>query len=326
MAKYDRPVRAAVLHAHGETPAVEDFDLPARESGQALVEVLAAPLNPVDLAIAAGTFHGGGPKPPYVVGREGVGRVLEGDGLEQGARVYFDSPVAPVGSMAERTVIRETGAIEVPDGADDALAGCFGIAGLAAWLPLEWRAQLEAGEKVLVLGASGPVGQIAVQAARLLGAGRIVAAARSPAGLARAGELGAHEAVRIEAVDDLYEALRLAAGDGGFDVIVDPLWGEPAAAATRAAADGARLVQVGQSAGAEATIASRDVRGKKMSILGHTNGAAPYEVRAAAYRRMVEHALAGELECDLERLPLEQAGEAWARQREHPHRKLVLTP
>ena len=318
-------MRAAVLHAHGETPQLDEFDEPAREGGQALIEVTAAPLNPVDLALASGTFYGGKPPLPSVVGREGVGRVLEGDMLPAGARVYFDSPVPPHGTFAERVVVREQTAVELPDGADDALAACFGIAGLAAWLALEWRAQLRRGETVLVLGASGPVGQLAVQAAGLLGAGRVVAAARSVDGLERARQLGADETVQIGAAEDLAGAFRAAAG-GGVDVVVDPLWGEPAAAATEAANEGARHVQIGQSAGASSMIASRVVRGKMLSILGHTNFGAPPEVKAAAYRRMVEHALAGELTVDFERIRLAQVADAWALQREYPHRKLVLVP
>jgi len=318
-------VRAAVLHSRGEAPAVEDFEEPARAAGQALVDVRAAAINPVDLAIAAGTFHGGGPEPPYVVGREGVGRVLESDVLSEGTHVYFDSLVAPFGSFADRALVREEGVTELPDGADDALSVCFGVAGLAAWLPLEWKARLQAGETVLVLGASGPVGQIAVQVARVLGAARVIAAARSSEGLERARELGAHETVQIGAVNDLAEAFRRAGG-GGVDVIVDPLWGEPAAAAIDAANPGARLVQIGQSAGAESTIKSASVRGKAMSILGHVNFATPQEVKRAAFLRMAALGTAGDLTVGLERVPLDDVADAWRRQGEHPGRKLVLIP
>lgn len=318
-------MRAAVVEELGRTPSIRELDDPSREEGQALVEVTAASLNPVDLAIAAGRFYAFVPPVPSVPGREGVGRVIEADGLAEGTPVYFDSPVSPYGSFAERTLIAEGSAIELPAGIDDALAASLGIAGLAAWLALEWRAGLREGETVLVLGASGAVGQLAVQAARLLGAGRVVAAARSPEGLTRAGELGAEEAVRIGEADDLAEAFRIAGG-GGVDVIVDPLWGEPAEAAVAAANHGARLVQVGRSAGERATLESRDVRGKMLAILGHANASAPPEVRRAAYRRMLDHALAGELTVDLETLPLDEVAQAWRRQAESPNRKLVLVP
>lgn len=312
-------MRAAVLREYGAAPQPEDFEDPQPAGGQVVVEVLAAGLNPVDLSISSGTFYAGAPDLPYVVGREGVGRD------PAGRRIYFDGPVAPFGSFAERALIDEASAIPVPDGVDDGLAVCCGIAGLAAWLALDWRAGLQEGETVLVLGASGVVGQIGVQAARLLGAGRVVAAARSAEGLERASQLGADATVRIGEPDDLAEAFREAAG-GGVDVVVDPLWGEPAAAAIEATNREARVVQIGQSAGARASIASSAVRGRMLSILGHTNFAAGPEAKRAAYSRMLEHASAGELTADVERVPLEDVADAWSRQRSGPHRKLVIVP
>jgi NADPH2:quinone reductase len=312
-------VRAAVLRELGSPPGLDDFDEPSAEAGQAVVEVAAAGINPVDLAIASGKFYGGSPAVPSIVGREGIAA------LPDGGLAYFDGPVPPYGSMAERTVVADESVIPLPEGLDPALAVCFGIAGLAAWLALDWRAELEPGETVLVLGASGPVGQIAVQAARLLGAGRVVAAARSADGLARAQELGADATVRLGEDDDLVEAFR-SATDGGPDVVVDPLWGKPALAAIQAASMRARLVQIGQSAGAEATIPSAAVRGKLLAILGHTNFAAPPEVKRAAFTRMSEHAAVGELTADFERVPLAEVTAAWERQASMPHRKLVLIP
>lgn len=316
---------AAVLRSYGAIPELSHLDEPTRDDGAALVEVTAAALNPVDLTMASGSFHGGVRPLPYVVGQEGIGRIVEGGRLAAGTRVYFDEAVPPCGSLAERAAVREESAIEITHDVDDALAVCFGVAGLAAWLPLEWRARLREGERVLVLGASGPVGQIAVQAARLLGAGRVVAAARSADGLRRARELGADASVQIGAVSDLADALREAAG-GGFDVVIDPLWGEPAVAAAQAMNAGGKLVQIGQSAAAEAMLLSSDVRGKMIEILGHNNRSAPADVRRAAFHRMVEHAAAGELTVDLETLPLDRIAEAWRRQGQSPHRKLVLLP
>jgi NADPH:quinone reductase-like Zn-dependent oxidoreductase len=321
-------VRAAVIERVGEGPALRDVEEPARHGGEALVGVAAAPLNPIDISIAAGRFYGGTPDVPYVPGREGLGRVVEGDGLVAGTRVWFTGGGNGGGSMAERAAVDERAAVPVPEGVDDPLAACLGIAGLAGWLALEWRAELRRGEKVLVLGASGPVGQVAVQAAKLLGAGRVVAAARDPGGLERARELGADAAVSLASGDEpgrLAEAFRDAAG-GDVDVTVDPLWGAPAAAAAHAAAGGGRIVQLGQSASPEATLPSALIRGKLLSILGHTTSAAPREVQASAYRRMAEDAAAGRLTMDHEVLPLEEVAEAWERQAAFPRRKLVLAP
>lgn len=322
-------MRAVLIEEIGSPPVVRNVPEPERGDGHALVEVAAAPLNPIDVSIASGRFYQRPAELPYVAGKEAVGRILEAGTLAPGTRVYITMPggLGGPGSFCERAAAPEDGMVTVPDGVDDPLAACFGIAGLAAWLPLEWRAELREGETVLILGAGGAVGQIAVQAAKLLGAGRVVAAARSEEGRRRARELGADATVALGAAapEEQAESVRRAAG-GGIDVALDPLWGEPAAVAVHAAADRGRIVQVGQSAGPEATLPSAQVRGKSLSILGHTNQSAPREAMAHAYRRMVRHAAAGELTVDLEVVPLEQAPEAWERQASFPRRKLVLRP
>jgi NADPH:quinone reductase-like Zn-dependent oxidoreductase len=312
-------MRAAVLPAHGAVPEAGTFEDPTPAEGQEAVSVLAGGLNPVDIRIAQGNFPADQRDPPYVPGKEGVGT------LDDGTRVYFDPSVPPFGSYAERTLIAAASGFAVPDGLDDGVAVALGIAGLAAWLALEWRGELEDGETVLVLGASGVVGQIAVQAARILGAGRVVAAARSADGLARAEELGADATVRIEEGGDLTAAIREAAG-GGIDLTVDPVWGAPAVAAIGALNRFGRHVQLGQSAGAEATLTSAAIRTKPVSIIGHTNYAADEARRRAAYQRMAEHAAAGEIAVDVERVPLADVADAWRRQGESPNRKLVIVP
>ena len=312
-------MRAAILREYDEPPEPGEFDDPEAGDGQVVVEVKAAGLNPVDLHMASGSFYGGASPLPSVVGKEGVGLDPEG------RLVYFDRPVPPYGAFAERTLVARDSVIALPVEIDPALATCFGVAGLAAWLALDWRAQLREGETVLVLGATGVVGQIAVQAARLLGAGRIVGAGRDPEGLDRARERGADVVVQIGAVDDLAEAFREACGEGP-EVVIDPVWGEPAAAAIEACRPEARLVQLGQAADSHSSIASSAVRGKLLSILGHTNFRAPAEVTRDAYTRMVEHAAAGDLTVDVERVSLEQVADAWERQRSSPHHKLVIVP
>lgn len=323
-------MRAAVVEEVGGTPRPAEAPDPERDEGQALIEVTAAPLNPIDLAIAAGRFYGGVPEVPYVPGMEGVGRVLEAERTTAGTRVRFETPggLGGPGAIAERAVASEERLIELPADADDAVAAALGVAGLAAWLALEHRARLEEGETVLVLGASGAVGQAAVQAARLLGAGRVVAAARSPEGLERVRELGADATVEIgegDGPEELGKRLRDAAG-GGVDVTVDPLWGDLVVAAAHAAADEARIVHVGQSGGPEAGIPSSLVRGKLLTILGHTNLKTPHDVIADAYARMLGHANAGELVMELEELPLDRVADAWRRQADFPGRKLVIRP
>lgn len=291
---------------------VDDYDEP---QGDVVVEVTAAPLNPVDLSIAAGRYYVGPPNTPYVPGVEGVGHTAEG------ARVWFETGAGYLGdgSMAERASVHPDRAVELPDGVGDAVAGCLGVAGIAAWVPLAHRACVEDGETVLILGATGVVGQIGVQAAKLLGAGRVIAAGRNAEKLAK---LDADATVQLPATAD---DLREAAG-GLIDVVLDPLWGEHAATATEAMNANGRLVMLGQAAGQQATLDAGVVRGKALRILGHANAATPPEVKYTAFREMCDHAAAGDLEVEYEEVPLDQVAEAWERQASSPHVKLILVP
>ncbi len=310
-------MRAAVLSEHG-IPRIDEFREPQAGPDQADVQVLAAGLNPIDVAICAGRFYGGSPPLPFIPGREGVGKL-------DGRRVYFDAPILPFGSMAERALIDPQSTYEVPDELSDGVAVALGISGLTAWLALTWRARLEPGEHVLVLAASGVLGQIALQAAKLLGAGRVVAAARSREGLERCLELGADSAVALGDPEDLAAALSDAA-QGRIDVVVDPLFGEPFAAAVNAASFRARLVQLGASASPEATLPSAAIRGKLLVIMGHTYFLAPRELKQEAYRRLSGAAAAGEVRVESEAIPLEQLERGWERLAAGAHRKIVLVP
>ena len=311
-------MRAALIREVGALPQVGDVADPADEA----IEVLAAPINPIDLAVSRGILATGHPDLPYVPGCEAVGRTDDG-------RVVwiFGGSLGRTsqGAIAQRAPVRDAHVIEVPEGADAALAAGLGIAGLAGWLPFAWRAPLTGGETVLVLGATGSVGLVAVQTARLLGAARVVAAGRSAAGLERAAEHGADATVRLDD-GDLVAAFKDAFGGEGPSYVFDPVWGEPAAAAIRAAAPHATIVNLGQSAGATAELASADVRFKSLSILGHTNFAVPVDELAAHYGRLVDHAIAGEIRLEVERVPLDSVADAWRRQAEGAGAKLVVVP
>jgi NADPH2:quinone reductase len=306
-------VRAAVISEVGGAPELVGDH--AEPQGEVVVDVTVAPLNPVDLSIASGRFYAGPPNAPYVPGVEGVGRT--GDG----ARVWFETGAGYVGdgSMAERAAVAPERMVEIPEGISDATAGCLGVAGIGAWVPLANRARVEAGETVLILGATGVVGQIAVQAAKLLGAGRVIAAGRSADKLAK---IDADAHVQLPTTSD---ELREAAG-GLIDVVIDPLWGEHAPTATEAMNVNGRLVMLGQSAGQQATLDAGVVRGKALRILGHANAATPPEMKHAAYRTMCAHAAAGELAVEYEEVPLDRIAEAWERQASSPHVKLILIP
>ena len=312
-------MKAAVLHRHGDPPHCDQFDEPEEGNGQLVAEVAAAGVNHLDLLKASGRFYTGPPPLPSVVGSDGVGR------LADGRRVFFDSTEEPYGAMAERTLVSEEHLLDVAEGVDDGVAAALGNSGLAAWVALEWKAGLEPGETVLVLGATGAVGNVAVQVARILGAGRVVAAARGGERLERARERGADAVVPLDAGDDLPAALRDAT-HGGADVIVDPLWGPPALAAMKSAALGARHVQIGHMAAPALELPALAVRSVLLDLLGFVVFRVPLPVRRAAYRRLTELAARGELEVDLERVRLEDVDQAWERQKDGPDAKLVIVP
>jgi NADPH:quinone reductase-like Zn-dependent oxidoreductase len=319
-------MRAALVSEIGRPPELGEAPEPVRGEGESLLEVLAVPLNPIDVNVAAGRFYGGHPAVPFVPGSECVGRVLEGESHGGGTLVWARGPgmgVSRDGTLTERVAVREDALVALPDGTDPLLAGALGTAGLAGWLPVAFRAPVREGETVLVLGATGTVGLVALQGARILGAGRVVAAGRRPEALERARRLGADAVVSLEE-DDLAGAFREACGGDGPSYVVDPLWGAPAVAAARAAAPRARLVNIGQSAGAEAPFASADVRGKQLEILGYSNFGTPREVMHREYLRVLEHAAAGEVEVEVARFPFERLGEAWRAQAEGAGAKVVV--
>jgi NADPH:quinone reductase-like Zn-dependent oxidoreductase len=318
-------MRAAVVEAVGSPPRPAEVDDPVREDGTALVAVQAAPLNPVEIRVAAGR-HPSAAQPPYVPGLEGSGTVLESSRVAPGTRVRFESIALPgfgtQGTLAERTAVPEDSLAELPDDVDDDLAAAVGVVGITALLALE-RAAPAGGERVLVLGATGAVGQMAVQLAKVMGAARVVGAGRSAERLERVRELGADDVVQLND-GDLTESFEEAAG-GPLDIVIDPLWGEPAMAALRAIATEGRLVNVGQSAGTEVRLPLEIVRNRQGAIHAISSGWTGLAQKAAAYRRVVEHAAAGRLTVDRDVVPLDEVATAWKRQDASPGRKLVIS-
>jgi NADPH2:quinone reductase len=228
------------------------------------------------------------------------------------------------GALAELLAVSEDVVVPLPADYDPVLAGALGIAGVAGWLPIAYRSPVEEGETVLVLGATGTVGLVALQGARILGAGRVVAAGRRPEALERARRVGADAVVSLDE-DDLASAFREACGGDGPTLVVDALWGEPVVAAATAAASGARIVNIGQSAGPSAPLLSADVRGKQLNVLGFSNFGTPREVMNREYLRLLELVRSGEIEVEVETYPFERAAEAWERQADGAGVKVVVT-
>jgi NADPH:quinone reductase len=317
-------MRAAVVGEVGSPPAAAEVEDPVRGEGSALVAVDAAPLNPVEIRVAAGR-HARRAHPPYVPGLEGVGRVLESARVPPGRRVRFEAAALPGfgahGTLAELAAVPEESLVTLPDGADTDLAAAIGVVGITALLALE-RAAPARGERVLVLGATGAVGQVAVQLAKLAGAGRVVAAGRSAERLERVRELGADEVV-VLAGGDVAASFEQAAG-GNPDIVIDPLWGEPAMAALRALAPEGRLVNVGQSAGTDVQLPLETLRSRQGAIHAISSGWTGLERKAAAYGELLEHAVAGRLTVDRDVVPLSDVAAAWQRQDASPGRKIVV--
>jgi NADPH:quinone reductase-like Zn-dependent oxidoreductase len=326
----DSAMAAAVIYQHGVPPEHRQRPIPRRGAGQALVRVTAAPISPLDLLCASGRSYFGPPQLPYVPGVQGVGTIEEAEAFAPGQRVWFscDAGMKPGdGSMATFCIVEETALLALPDGVADDLVAALGLSSIAAWMALTWRGQLQPGEQVLVLGASGAVGQVAVQAAQLLGAGRVIAASRDQAALARALTRGADATVDLtgDDVDDIHRRI-VAACDGPLQLVIDPVWGLPAEAALRALGYEGRLVNIGAASGPTARFDSATVRSRLHNILGYTNNALTHEQKAEALSEILAHAAAGRCTVDREMLPLARAGEAWELQAAFARRKLILTP
>jgi NADPH:quinone reductase-like Zn-dependent oxidoreductase len=317
-------VRAAEIRTPGEPPVVADREPPTPGGGEVLVEVTAAPITPLDLLCASGTSYFGVPATPYVPGVQGVGVV-------DGRAVWFPTSagMAPGdGSMRGAAAVPEADLVELPEGVDPVELAALGLSAVAAHMALTWRGGLAAGEQVIVLGAGGVVGQAAVQLARAAGARRVVAAARSQDAQARAEQAGADAVVALDTDDVTELCSRFAAAcDGPVDLVLDPLFGAPVAAAARSLGVGGRLVHLGGSAGETTPLDSSTLRGKSLSLLGYTNNALTREQRAGAVATVAAHVARGELTVAHEVVPLDDAADAWRRQAAgRTSGRIVLTP
>lgn len=324
------PAHAAVLRRHAESPSVEPYDVPAAETGEALVDVAAAPITPLDVLCASGTSYFGAPPVPYVPGVQGVGTVRSGSRLEPGTRVWFSTRAGMQpgdGSMRTVCAVPEADAVALTRDVEPTLVAALGLSAVAAWMALTWRGRLSEGEQVIVLGAGGVVGQVAVQVARSCGARRVIAGCRSAAGVQRARDLGADAVVRLdtENVGELSDRFR-AASDGPVELVLDPVFGAPAAAALRALAPYGRLVNLGDAADATAPLDSATLRSGSLRVLGYTNNELTAQQRATALLAVLDHAAAGRLTLDYETAPLDDVAGAWSRQANgSAAKRIVLT-
>ena len=319
-------MKAAVLHELGKPPRFEDFAEPVPQDGEVLVNVRAASLKAVDKQMASGAHYASPKEFPVVCGIDGVGT------LADGSRVFFGGPRRPFGTMAERTVAPKAFCFPVPGAIDDATAAALPNPGISAYLVLTHNAKLAQNENVLILGATGVTGKLAVQIAKLLGAGRVVGAGRNPEALRKIRELGADAAIQLDQPEEeLKQSFRREAGKDGFNVIIDYVWGRPTevllAALTQFefASIGAetRLIQVGESAAPTISLSAAVLRSRALTIRG-TAGIPPRDALANAMKQVMDWAAAGSLTIETETVPLAQITQAW--QRSERSRRLVIIP
>lgn len=317
---------AAVLRKFGKPPRREQFPEPVAGDGEVIVQVHAASLKPVDKQLARDSHYASPRELPFVCGTDGVGH------LSDGQRVFFGGARAPYGAMAQRTVVPKAFAFPVPEGLSDQTAAALPNPGVSAWLSLAFRAKLAPGENVLILGATGVTGKLAIKIAKLLGAGRVVAAGRNQEALSGLRTLGADATIHLDApAEDLREAFVREAGRSGYQVVIDYVWGRPAeallAAMTRKEfADirsETRFVQVGESAGPRISLSAAVLRSTALTILG-TAGIPPRDVLADALQRVMAHAVSGQLDVETECVPLADIESAW--RRDPQGRRLVIIP
>lgn len=317
-------VPAAIVSAPGAEPELGLVDLPERTPGTTILKVLAAPLNPLDLLIASGNFHSARHESPYVPGSECVGVVIESQSFAPGTRVYAECTASPAtsGSFASHLVVSDENIVPFPKKLDAARGAAIGNSGVAAFIPLIETAELKAGETVLILGATGAVGRLAVQIAHLRGAGRVIGVGRSHAALGKVGADAVVELREGESVDEL--AIRLRAVTGEVNVVLDGLYGVPFEAALQVCASRARVVNIGNSFSPTASIPAGLLRGKQITLTGFAGLHVPLPIKVPALTWLWDALGTGTLSVPITTITLAELPAAWRSQAHSPHSKFVV--
>ncbi len=307
-------MNAAVVDAFNTPPRYTTFVDPVPAEGERLVTVTAAGLHPIVKSLANGTHYGSTGELPFIPGIDGVGR------LEDGKRIYFGSARSPFGTFSERALASSWTCIELPTGLDDVTAAGIANPGMSSWVALTGRAKFAAGESVLVLGATGVAGQLAVQIAKRLGARRVVAAGRNPQALEELRRLGADSVVSLDQEREaLVSALRGEWADYGVDVVLDYLWGSPAEAMLEAVSQKGlrgkssrlRFVQIGSSAGPTIALPAATLRSSAVELLGSGFGSASLDQIVRAVAEFFRTAEAQPFHFKTEAAPLRDVEKLW---------------
>lgn len=320
-------MKAAVLHAFGEAPRYEEFADPVAGDNEAIVEVKAASLKNIDRGRARGSHYDNHSELPTITGVDGVGM------LPDGTRVYCGMPCAPYGMMAERAPIGPRYRFPVPDGVDDATAAALPNAAMSSWLALQERAKLVNGETVLVMGATGVSGKLAVRIAKHLGAARVVAAGRNENVLEELLDHGADAIVPLRKdPEELSRAFHAQKGEG-YDVVLDYLWGPPMEALLHALTghdlharpQRTRIVQIGEMAGSSISLHGGVLRSSAIELMGSGGGSVTPSAIAEAFPKIFTLAEQRILTIDTDVVPLNDVQAAWYRPVESG-RRVVFVP
>lgn len=319
-------MRAAVVSHFGTAPAAEEFPDPSADGDdEVVVDVIAAGLHPRVRSQADGSHYTSTGALPLVPGIDGVGRD------RHGALRYFILPDTTLGSMAQKTVIDVRRSIVLPPNSDPIAVAAAMNPAMSSWLALRQRIRFEPGQSVLILGATGNAGRLAVQVAAHLGAGEIIAAGRDADRLAMLPALGATATVGLDGrADEVARRLGETAAD--VDVVLDYLWGEPTAAAMVAVVSdrtdrGRPLswIEIGSVAGATASIPSAALRAARLQIVGSGQGSVSTREILAELPALADAITDGAFTIDAVAVPLEHVAEAWADDARAAQR-VVLTP
>jgi NADPH:quinone reductase-like Zn-dependent oxidoreductase len=303
-------MHAAVVRSFDHPPRYETVEEP-RASGEheLVVDVLAAGLHPRVRSSADGSHYTSGDELPLTPGIDGVGRTLAGD------LVYFVLPDTTRGAMAERTVADRRRSVSLPADCDVVATAAAMNPAMSSWIALRSRIAIQPGRRVLVLGATGNAGRMAVEIAKHLGAGHVIGAGRDAERLAALGDLGADITLSL-AGEDAYEALGEAGRD--VDIVLDYLWGTPAERAIRALVtrrhDRGRpldWIEVGSVAGPDITLPSAALRAANLRIMGSGQGSVTTDEIVAQLPAVAAEITAGTLTVDAVPLPLSEVEAAW---------------
>ena len=305
-------MKAAVITKPGRTPLFADFDDPVPQVDEELVVVTASALSHVTKSRASGSHHTSPGSLPAVVGIDGVGLT------QDGRRVYFVLPEEPFGGMAEKVAVRMDQCIPLPADVDDITAAAIAIPGMSSWAAFKERAHLIAGENVLINGATGTAGRLAVQIAKYMGAKRVIATGRNIAALEQVKALGAAATIPLlQSPKELETAFREQLGGEGVDVVLDYLWGKSAETLIVAAAKAGkgtvpiRFVQIGAVSGSDITLPGAALRSSALVLMGSGIGSIPLNGLVGAISGVLQAVVRGKLKIETEAVPLANVEETW---------------